>query len=67
MDATERIHAELQRTNVLLEELHLPLITLAAQALTAFNDDLPQIEAEAARLINTINQQTAALQALQKQ
>ena len=56
------MHAELRRTSALLEELYPQFHTLAARALTASTDDLPQIEAEAARLINTINQQTAALQ-----
>ena len=66
MDATERIHSELERTNALLEELYPQLQALAARALTASPADLPQIEAEAARLIDTINQQTAALQALRE-
>lgn len=66
MDTTEQIYAALERTNALLEELYPQLQALAAKALTASPADLPQIEAEAARLIDTINQQTAALQALQE-
>lgn len=66
MDATEQIHAELERTSALLEELYPQLQALAAKALTASPADLPQIVAEATRLIDTINQQTAALQALRE-
>ena len=66
LDKTKKMHAELQRTNALLEELYPQLQALAARALTASPADLPQIEAEAARLIDTINQQTAALQALRE-
>ena len=58
--------SELERTNALLEELYPQLQALAARALTASPTDLPQIEADAARLIDTINQQTTALQALRE-
>ena len=64
MDTTEWIHSELERTSALLEELYPQFQSLAARALTASPADLPQIEAEATRLIDTINQHTAALQAL---
>ena len=67
MEESYHHQAELAKTNSMLEEIYPQFHTLAARALTASTDDLPQIEAEAARLINTINQQTAALQALQKQ
>lgn len=66
MDATEQIHAELEHTSALLAELYPQLHTLAAQALTASSDDLPQIETEAARLISTIERQTEKLRALQE-
>lgn len=65
MDRDERIHIELEHTSALLAELYPQLHTLAAQALTASPDDLPKIEAEAARLISTIEQQTEKLRALQ--
>lgn len=66
LNKTKKLHAELQRTNALLEELYPQLQALAAKALTASPADLPQIEAEATRLIDSINQQTAALQALRE-
>lgn len=66
MDRDERIHIELEHTSALLAELYPQLHTLAAQALTASSDDLPQIETEAARLISTIEQQTEKLRALQE-
>ena len=61
MTSRDQALSELERTNALLEELYPQL-----QALAASPADLPQIEAEAARLIDTINQQTAALQALRE-
>ena len=64
MSSRDQALSELERTSALLEELYPQLQSLAARALTASPADLPQIEAEAARLIDTINQQTAALQAL---
>ena len=63
MSSRDQALSELERTSALLEELYPQLQSLAARALTASPADLPQIEAEAARLIDTINQQTAALQA----
>ena len=66
MDETYPKLAALERTSALLEELYPQLQALASRALTASPADLPQIEAEAARLIDTINQQTAALQALRE-
>ena len=66
MSSRDQALSELERTNALLEELYPPLQSLAARALTASPADLPQIEAEATRLIDTINQQTAALQALRE-
>ena len=44
----------------MLEALHPQLIALASSR------DLPQAEADASRLIDTINQQTVVLQALQE-
>ena len=66
MDATEQIHAELEHTSALLAELYPQLYTLAVQALTASPTGLPQIKAEATRLMSTIEQQTAKLRALQE-
>ena len=62
----DQAFSELERTNALLEELYPQLQALAARALTASPADLPQIEADASRLIDTINQQTAVLQALRE-
>lgn len=50
----------MERTNALLKELYPQLQALASRALTSSPADLPQIEADAVRLIDTINQQTAA-------
>lgn len=66
MDETYPKLAALERTSALLEELYPQFQSLAARALTASPADLPQIEAEATRLIDTINQQTVALQALRE-
>ena len=66
MSSRDQALSELERTSALLEELYPQLQSLAARALTASPADLPQIEAEAARLIDTIHQQTAALQALRE-
>lgn len=66
MDETYPKLAALERTSALLENLYPQLQALASRALTASPADLPQIEAEADRLIDTINQQTATLQALQE-
>ena len=66
MSSRDQALSELERTSVLLEELYPQLQSLASRALTASPTDLPQIEAEAARLIDTINQQAAALQALRE-
>lgn len=66
MSSRDQALSELERTSALLEELYPQLQSLASRALTASTTDLPQIEAEAARLIDTINQQAAALQALRE-
>lgn len=66
MSSRDQALSELERTSALLEELYPQLQSLAARALTASPADLPQIEAEAARLIDTINQQTAVLHALRE-
>ena len=66
MSSRDQALSELERTSALLEELYHQLQSLASRALTASPTDLPQIEAEAARLIDTINQQAAALQALRE-
>ena len=66
MSSRDQALSELERTSALLEELYPQLQSLASRALTASPADLHQIEAEAARLIDTINQQTAALQALRE-
>ena len=66
MSSRDQALSELERTNALLEELYPQLQSLASRALTASPADLPQIEAEATRLIDSINQQTAALQALRE-
>lgn len=66
MSSRDQALSELEHTNALLEELYPQLQALASRALTASPADLPQMEAEAARLIDTINQQTAALQALRE-
>ena len=66
MGSRDQALSELERTSALLEELYPQLQSLASRALTASPTDLPQIEAEAARLIDTINQQAAALQALRE-
>ena len=66
MSSRDQALSELERTNALLVELYPQIQALATRALTASPADLPQIEAEAARLIDTINQQTAALQALRE-
>lgn len=66
MISRDRVLSELERTNALLEELYPQFQSLAARALTASPADLPQIEAEATRLIDTINQHTADLQALRE-
>ena len=65
MSSRDQALSELERTNALLEELYPQLQSLAARALTASPADLPLIEAVATRLFDTINQHTAALQALQ--
>ena len=66
MTSRDQALSELERTNALLEELSPQLQALAARALTAPPADLPQIEAEAARRIDTKTQQPAALQALRE-
>lgn len=66
MSSRDQALSELERTSALLEELYPQLQSLASRALTASPTDLPQIEVEAARLIDTINQQAAALQALRE-
>ena len=66
MSSRDQALSELERTRPLLEEQSPQLQSLAAGALRESPADLPQIEAEAARLIDTINQQTAALQALRE-
>ena len=66
MSSRDQALSELEHTNALLEELYPQLQALASRALTASPADLPQMEAEAARLIDTINQQAAALQALRE-
>ena len=64
MSSRDQALSELERTSALLEDLYPQFQALASRALTASPADLPQIEAEAARLIDTIDQHTAALQAL---
>lgn len=66
MSSRDRVLSELERTSALLEELYPQLQSLASRALTASPTDLPQIEADAVRLIDTINQQTAVLHALRE-
>ena len=66
MSSRDRVLSELERTSALLEELYPQLQSLASRALTASPTDLPQIEADAVRLIDTINPQTAVLHALRE-
>ena len=66
MSSRDQALSELERTSALLEELYPQLQSLAARALTASPADLPQIEAEAARLIDTLTPQTAVLHALRE-
>lgn len=56
----EMIAGALRETAATLEALHPQFIALASSR------DLPQAEADAVRLIDAINQQTAALHALRK-
>lgn len=60
MTDQEMIAGALRETATMLEALHPQLIALASSR------DLPQAEADASRLIDTINQQAAVLQALRE-
>ena len=60
MTDQEMIEGALRETAAMLEALHPQFIALASSR------DLPQAEADAVRLIDTINQQTAVLQARQE-
>lgn len=66
VDQAERIFAELERTCALLEELY-PQITGLVCGSTLSAADLAQAKAEAVRLIDGIERQTAELQTLQKE
>ena len=54
------IEGALRETAAMLKALHPQFIALASSR------DLPQAEADTARLIDAINQQTAVLQALRE-
>lgn len=57
MNPNDRLLSQLEQTNAVLETLHARIRALAVRALSSASpDELPQLEAEAALLVDTITQ-----------